>query len=152
MSRECIYRLRKTRRLVSFCPFVSANVVLNGWAPNIRKWFVNNLGEPNIKPSRNDFVYGSVYLLSESDVEKSPDDGAFSKTTMTVDFIGPKGRKRSLPATVFVDGHNVYDGWLSQGYIDSLNQGIVDSFTGSHDYYVDKYLRPYVPEAASVPM
>jgi gamma-glutamylcyclotransferase len=133
-------------------PFVSANlVVLNDWAPNIRKWFINERpgrrrgGVANVISSSTDSVYGSVYLLSESD-EKELDksegvsSGIYVKETLTVDFIGST-RRKDVPALVYVDKKHLKDGYADQEYIDTLNKGIADAFTIPHEY-VDKSMRP----------
>ena len=148
-------------------PFVRAGFVLNDWFPTIRKWYIahrpvaKRKAAANVKPSRDDRVYGSVYLLTESDV-KSLDrsegmngpNPSYVKKTIMVNLIRPTGIKVDVPAMLYVDEKNMRDGKPEQDYIDTLNKGIADGFTSSHDYYVDKYLRPYIgpePTSASLP-
>ena len=110
---------------------------LAGW-----RWIITARGYASIVRSDADYVLGTVYDLSESDVRnldrfEGVAQGNYRKETITVDVDG-----RELGCLVYIDPV-VREGRPKEEYIARINNGIHDA--GLADDYVTRYLRPFVP-------
>lgn len=110
---------------------------LDGW-----RWIITARGYASIVLSKNDYVLGAVYELSESDVRQldlieGVTQGHYRKETLSIKVDGEK-----LDCLVYIDGV-VENGRPREEYIARINNGIQDA--GFPDEYVIRYLRAFVP-------
>jgi len=110
---------------------------LKGW-----RWLITSRGYASIVRSEPDYVLGTVYELSESDVSsldrfEGVDRGDYRKEWITVEVDG-----RHLGCQVYIDPV-VEEGKPKDEYMERINNGIRDA--GLADDYIVRYLRPFVP-------
>jgi len=133
------------------------------------KWIINQCGYATIVPSENDIVYGSVFSLAPADEEKL--DGFegvpvnYVKEHWAVEFspkdrpeneIGKKGNRPlqasvagSLDTLVYIDRKRQEESTPNAEYIPRMNHAIADGIAcGIPKSYMDRYLRPFIPEPA----
>jgi gamma-glutamylcyclotransferase (GGCT)/AIG2-like uncharacterized protein YtfP len=97
--------------------------------------------------SEGDYVLGTVYELSEPDVQsldhfEGVAQGSYRKEMITADVDG-----RVLNCLVYIDPV-AREGEPKEEYIARINNGIKDA--GFPDEYVNRYLRPFVPAGPDV--
>lgn len=110
---------------------------LDGW-----RWIITTRGYAGIVVSEGDYVLGTVYELSESDVRNLDRfegiwQGNYRKEMIPVDVEG-----QGLNCLVYIDPV-VDEGKPKEEYIARINYGIQDA--AFPEEYVTKYLRPFVP-------
>jgi len=127
------------RQMVMRCPGQRAIGAgrLPGW-----RWIITARGYASIVRSEPDYVLGTAYDLSESDVLsldrfEGVDQGHYRKERIRVDVEG-----RSLDCLVYIDPV-VEEGSPQEEYIVRINNGIHDA--GLATDYVARYLRPFIP-------
>jgi len=119
------------------------------------KWYINNRGYANVKPSKGDVVWGMMYDLHPDDervldqYEEVPD--VYLKRTVPVNFTreeedGTRKEAGWVDALAYVDVTYVaVDSPMSE-YISRMNQGVADSLRkGIPADYFEKYIRPFIP-------
>jgi gamma-glutamylcyclotransferase len=127
------------QQMISRCPNhreIAAGL-LRGW-----RWIITTRGYAGIVESEGDYVLGTVYELSEADLQnldlfEGVAQGNYRKEMITVDVDG-----RDLNCLVYIDPVTV-EGNPKVEYIARINNGIRDA--GFPDAYVTRYLRPFVP-------
>ena len=119
-------------------------------------------GYANVVPSKNakDVVYGLIYDLTPDD-ESALDvnEGvpfAYTKEMISVDFWASKDSSCPIDVTregrkcdmlVYIDRERTEDDKPMEEYIFRMNMGIKDGIeAGIPKDYVDRVLRPFVPE------
>ncbi|HEY4743843.1 MAG TPA: gamma-glutamylcyclotransferase family protein [Desulfuromonadaceae bacterium] len=110
---------------------------LPGW-----RWIITARGYASIVRSEPDYVLGTVYDLSESDVLsldrfEGIGRGNYCKERIRVDMEG-----QALDCLVYIDPV-VEEGSPQEEYIVRINNGIHDA--GLATDYVARYLRPFIP-------
>jgi gamma-glutamylcyclotransferase (GGCT)/AIG2-like uncharacterized protein YtfP len=110
---------------------------LKGW-----RWIITRRGYASIVASEGDFVFGTVYELSEADVRnldrfEGVARGCYRKELLMVDVAG-----RESNCLVYVD-YVTEEGQPREEYIYRINKGILDA--GLPDEYVTGCLRLYIP-------
>jgi gamma-glutamylcyclotransferase len=110
---------------------------LRGW-----RWIITTRGYASIVRSAEDYVLGSVYELSDSDVLnldrfEGVAFGDYSKEMILIQMAG-----REVFCLVYID-QVVEEGRPKEEYIVRVNYGIDDA--GFPDEYISRYLRPFVP-------
>jgi gamma-glutamylcyclotransferase len=111
--------------------------MVKGWS-----WIITTRGYASIVPSEPDYVLGTVYHLSDTDVEnldvyEGVAEGGYFKEMMTVSVEGSE-----LSCLVYVD-YVMEEGEPKEEYIGRINNGIRDALFP--EYYVERYLRPFIP-------
>lgn len=113
------------------------------------KWIINNRHVANIIPSPGDIVYGMIYSLTPKDEEAL--DGfesvpyAYVKNIFEVEMAD--GEK--VDSLVYVDVKRLDEDTPRAEYVGRMNYAISDALEkGIPKDYVDKYLRPFIPELA----
>ncbi|KAI9758616.1 MAG: hypothetical protein M4579_002992 [Chaenotheca gracillima] len=122
--------------------------VLGGW-----RWMINERHFANIVPSESDVVYGLLYTLTETDVERlDVNEGvpyAYTRETMSVEVekqIRGTAPLSTVESLVYVDSKRITDSTPYAEYIERMNQGIVDALEkGVSSTYIDQSLRPFIP-------
>ena len=118
-----------------------------------RRWIINDRGYANIIPSPGDIVYGLVFELTASD-EKSLDSyesSSYEKLYIPVDLV-PKNdsdavNRRSVESLIYVDVERKKESEPVEEYIYRMNIGIRDALKeGIPAGYIEKHLRPFIPE------
>lgn len=112
--------------------------IIRGW-----RWIITTRGYASIVPSEPDYVLGTVYELSDADVEnldiyEGVAKGSYFKEMVTVVVDG-----KELSCLVYID-LVTEEGKPKEEYIARINHGIMDA--GFADEYVEKYLRSYIPD------
>ena len=119
--------------------------VLRGW-----KWIINERGYGNVVISHEDLVYGLVYELTPED-EKNLDrwEGvpwAYTKHLKDLELQLEDGKETTIKGLVYIDLTRVTEGKVKEEYIPRMNMGIRDAAErGMPQWYIDKYLRKYIP-------
>lgn len=96
-------------------------------------------------------MYGLVYRINAKD-EKLLDgyEGvpiAYEKKMLTVEHLGVGGEQSKIRALVYVNDTLKEEGPIRTEYIYRMNMAIKDAIAeGVPQEYIDKYLRPFVPE------
>lgn len=129
------------------------------------KWIINECGYATLISSEADVVYGSIYSLTPPDEESLdgyegvPD--SYVKEYWVVDFtskqrpdskgadgVVPDGASASrIECLVYIDRERPDLGPIRAEYIVRMNRAITDGIAcGIPKAYMDKYLRPFVPE------
>jgi gamma-glutamylcyclotransferase (GGCT)/AIG2-like uncharacterized protein YtfP len=113
---------------------------IEGW-----RWIITSRGYASIVESEADFLLGTVFELTESDILnldcfEGVTRGSYYKEILPVNVDG-----RILDCMVYIDPV-VEEGKPCEEYIDRINRGIIDA--GLPDDYVKHYLRPFVPAGA----
>lgn len=131
------------RQMIERCPghCVIGAGRLNGW-----RWIITIRGYAGIVVSAGDYVLGTVYELSERDVLnldlfEGVAKGDYRREMITIDVDG-----RDLSCLTYIDPV-VEEGRPREEYITRINNGIHDA--GFGDEYVNRYLRPFVPESSA---
>ncbi|NVN98843.1 MAG: gamma-glutamylcyclotransferase [Geobacteraceae bacterium] len=113
---------------------------IDGW-----RWIITSRGYASIVESEADYLLGTVFELSESDLLnldrfEGVTRGSYYKEILQVNIEG-----KILDCMVYIDPV-VEEGKPREEYINRINRGIVDA--GLADDYVQRYLRPFVPAEA----
>jgi gamma-glutamylcyclotransferase len=118
--------------------------VLRDW-----KWLISASGYANIIESQGDIVYGFVYTITSSDEDRL--DGyegvpeCYIKQTLSVMMMG-HGEGKRVDAMVYLDTI-VGEAKPKTEYIGRMNSAIEDAVDkGIPKGYIEKYLRPFIPE------
>jgi len=116
-----------------------------------RRWIINDRGYANIIPSLGDNVYGLSFELTTED-ESSLDNyegSTYKKLYFPVDLV-PKDdveNGRSVKSLIYVDVKRKTESEPKEEYIYRMNMGIIDALKeGIPADYIEKYLRPFIPE------
>lgn len=114
-----------------------------------RKWIINARGYATITPSEGDVVYGFVYKLTLEDEGKLDRYEAvpvnYIKEMLPIELIGDEGKV--IDGLVYVDVERTTEGVPKMEYIYRMNMAIADGIKqGIPKEYVEKYLRPFIPE------
>jgi gamma-glutamylcyclotransferase (GGCT)/AIG2-like uncharacterized protein YtfP len=131
--------------------------LVQGW-----KWIINTMGYGNIIPSEGDIVYGLLYEMTESDLERldSYEGVPYAYTRQLEDIVVCKdleglrkrkeydAEKRILHSTiVYVDKQRLSEYPPKTEYIHRMNLAIKDAVEeGVPQDYIDKYLRKFIPQ------
>lgn len=110
--------------------------IINGF-----KWFINKRGYANIIPSKNDFVEGIVYKISENDEYNLDIKEGVAKGHYKKRYIDAVLKESTLNCLVYIDPINA-TGVPSKEYITRLLNGKIDSKI-SESFY-NKYWKPYL--------
>jgi gamma-glutamylcyclotransferase (GGCT)/AIG2-like uncharacterized protein YtfP len=113
---------------------------LNGW-----RWIITVRGYASIVRSEEDYVLGTVYELSESDVWNLDRFEGVAKGDYCKEMISVSVGDRELNCLVYIDPV-IEEGRPKEEYITRINSGIRDA--GLPAEYVSRYLRPFVPAGA----
>jgi gamma-glutamylcyclotransferase (GGCT)/AIG2-like uncharacterized protein YtfP len=110
---------------------------LTGWY-----WIITTRGYASIVVSEGDYVLGTVYELTESDVLSLDQfegvaHGNYLKEMISVNVCG-----REMICLVYIDPI-IEEGNPKEEYVVRINNGIRDA--GFPDEYVTRYLRSFVP-------
>jgi gamma-glutamylcyclotransferase len=127
------------RQIVSRCPDhreIGAGL-LSGW-----RWIITTRGYASIVVSEIDYVFGTVYELSEADVRSLDHFEGVAQGTYRKEMITIAVEGRGLNCLVYID-HITAEGKPKEEYITRINNGIRDA--RFPDEYVTRYLRPFVP-------
>jgi len=113
--------------------------VLKDW-----KWFISTRGYANVIHSPGDAVYGMLYTLTPADEENldgyegTPDP--YVKQMHEVEMDG-----QTIKSLVYVDIMRVHEGKIKEEYIIRMGNAILDALDkGIPEWYMEKYLRPFV--------
>ncbi|CAK1361519.1 hypothetical protein CB0940_03117 [Cercospora beticola] len=118
------------------------------------KWHINDTGFGNIVPSKGDHVYGALVFLSPRD-EAGLDESEgvpwlYQKHSLEVERINADGSAsgQKVQVTTYVDVERTEDGVIDRGYVVWIVKAIREaSAIGMPKEYVEKYLRPWLPES-----
>ncbi len=113
--------------------------IINGF-----KWFINRRGFANIMPSKDDFVEGIVYKISENDeynldLKEGVVNGHYKKRYVDAVF-----KENTLNCLVYIDPIKT-TGVPSKEYIARLLHGKIDSKIS--EAYYNKYWEPHLVES-----
>ena len=105
------------------------------------KWFIYSRGYANIMPSKQDYVLGEIFSLSDADEERLDGyenvfDCAYSKENIQINT--PSG---FIECLVYVDHVREY-GEAKDEYVHRINRGLVSANLSKT--YIDMYIRPFV--------
>ncbi|KAF8809055.1 hypothetical protein BYT27DRAFT_7163404 [Phlegmacium glaucopus] len=115
------------------------------------RWIINDRGYANIISSPGDIVYGLVFQLTAKD-ESSLDNyegSTYEKLYFPVDLVakGDVSNRRSVKSLIYVDMERKTESEPVKEYIYRMNMGIIDALKeGIPADYIEKYLRPFIPE------
>ncbi|KAK4897203.1 hypothetical protein LTR27_005096 [Elasticomyces elasticus] len=109
----------------------------------------------NIVPSTADSVYGAPFFLSPRD-EAGLDESEgvpwlYDKQTLEVERIdaGGKGLGQRVQVMTYVDEPRTGEGKIMPDYVVWISKAIRDATPyGLPGNYVEKYIRPYLPEVS----
>jgi gamma-glutamylcyclotransferase len=106
------------------------------------RWIITSRGYASVVAAEGDFVLGTVYELTDSDVRdldrfEGVAQGCYRKEQLVVEVAG-----RESNCLVYVD-YVSEEGEPKAEYIERINNGIQDA--GLPGEYVAINLRPYVP-------
>ena len=107
-------------------------------------WLINTRGYASIKPSDSDFVLGEIFTLSQQDVDyldiyESVEEGMYLKSNLSVETS-----KGTIDCLVYIASDST-PGIPQEEYIQRINLGIKSA--NLPDDYVQKAIRPFVPES-----
>jgi len=107
------------------------------------EWLINRRGYASIKPSKDAFVLGEIFKLSEKDVEyldiyENVSEGFYRKHYLNI--LTEKG---SIKCLVYIASDN-NNGVAHSEYIDRINDGIISASLPLD--YVESWIRPFIPE------
>ena len=122
------------------CP--DSEYFISGKLPGY-EWLINRRGYASIKTSKEAFVLGEIFKLSEKDVEyldiyENVSEGFYRKH-----FLNILTEKGSIKCLVYIASDN-NKGVAQPEYIDRINDGI-NSARLPLDY-VESWIRPFIPE------
>ena len=122
------------------CP--DSEYFISGKLPGY-EWLINRRGYASIKSSKEAFVLGEIFKLSEKDVEyldiyENVSEGFYRKH-----FLNILTEKGSIKCLVYIASDN-NKGVAQLEYIDRINDGI-NSARLPLDY-VESWIRPFIPE------
>ncbi len=122
------------------CP--DSEYFISGKLPGY-EWLINRRGYASIKTSKEAFVLGEIFKLSEKDVEyldiyENVSEGFYRKH-----FLNILTEKGSIKCLVYIASDN-NKGVAQLEYIDRINDGI-NSARLPLDY-VESWIRPFIPE------
>ena len=122
------------------CP--DSEYFISGKLPGY-EWLINRRGYASIKTSKDAFVLGEIFKLSEKDVEyldiyENVSEGFYRKH-----FLNILTEKGSIKCLVYIASDN-NKGVAQLEYIDRINDGI-NSARLPLDY-VESWIRPFIPE------
>jgi gamma-glutamylcyclotransferase len=114
---------------------------LRGW-----RWIITTRGYAGIVESEGDYVLGTVYELSEEDLQnldrfEGVARGSYYKETVEVEVNG-----QGLNCLVYIDPITD-EGQPKLEYIARILNGIEDAHLPIE--YVTRYLRPFIPERSA---
>ena len=107
-------------------------------------WLINSRGYASIEPSEGEFVLGEIFALSQQDIDyldiyESVEDGMYLKSNLSVETS-----KGIIDCLVYIACDNTL-GTPQEEYIERINLGITSA--NLPDDYVQKAIRPFVPES-----
>ena len=122
------------------CP--DSEYFISGKLPGY-EWLINRRGYASIKTSKEAFVLGEIFKLSEKDVEyldiyENVSEGFYRKH-----FLNILTEKGSIKCLVYIASDN-NKGVAQLEYIDRINDGI-NSARLPLDY-VESWIRPFIPK------
>lgn len=122
------------------CP--DCEYFISGKLPHY-EWLINQRGYASIKPSKEAFVLGEVFKLSNKDIEhldiyENVSEGFYRKHYLNI--LTEEGVIKCL---VYIASDN-NNGVAQSEYIDRINDGI-NSASLPLDY-VENWIRPFIPE------
>lgn len=135
-----LWRQQMTTRCPDHCEIGRGR--LQGW-----RWIITTRGYASIVASESDYVLGTVYELTESDMRnldrfEGVAQGAYRKEMISVDVDG-----RKLDCLVYIDPL-VVEGVPQEEYIARINNGIREA--AFPEKYTERYLRRYIPVGTKV--
>lgn len=128
------------QQMLSRCPeqAVIGLGCIKGW-----RWIITIRGYASIVRSEFDYVLGTVYELSETDVKNLDRYEGVSRGDYYKEMIEVCVNGRVMECLVYIDPV-VEEGNPKKEYIARINDGIRDAVLG--DEYIVRYLRPFIPE------
>ena len=107
-------------------------------------WLINSRGYASIKPSEGEFVLGEIFTLSQQDIDyldiyESVEEGMYLKSNLSV-----QTSKGIIDCLVYIASDST-PGIPQEEYIERINLGIKSA--NLPDDYVQKAIRPFVPES-----
>jgi len=131
------------QQMTGRCPehHVIGTGILKGW-----RWIITTRGYASIAVSENNYVLGTVYELSETDLLSLDQfegvaQGNYRKEIISVDVGG-----RELSCLVYIDSA-IEEGAPKDEYVVRINHGIKDA--EFPDEYVTRHIRPFVPASSA---
>ncbi len=106
-------------------------------------WLINTRGYASVEPSKDDFVLGEIFRLSEQDIKfldvyESVEEGMYTKETHSI-----QTEEGSLDCLVYI-ATDQCKGMPQLEYIARINAGIKSANLPND--YVRQCIRPFIPE------
>jgi gamma-glutamylcyclotransferase len=106
------------------------------------RWIITTRGYASIVVSEGDYVLGTVYELSETDVRNLDRFEGVAQGNYCNDMISVEVNGRGLNCLVYIDPVTE-EGKPKDEYIARINNGIRDA--EFPEEYITRYLRPFIP-------